>query len=608
MFTSLVRGLSTLPHRAPRGRRRKKQARRLNVERLEDRCLLSVDEVLHWNGVMMQAEANEYNPAIVSSPDQPGPTRTARAFAIESAATYDAVNSIDGSYTPYLAKIPHARGASIEAAASQAAHDTLVALFPKQQAMFDTNLTESLAAIPNGAAKRRGIAVGREAASNILADRANDGSGADMTYVPINLPGYHQLDPLHPGQGFLTPQWGEVRPFVLGSSNQFRSSGRVGETPAQRLAFLNSSEYTQAYNEVRAVGEKDSTVRTPDQTQIGIFWAYDGSPDLGTPPRSFDQVTRVIAVQEGNTEVQNARLFALVNIAMGDAGIAIWETKYFYSFWRPIVGIRNADSTGNPYTAQDPDWEYLGAQADNGSGTNFTPNFPSYDSGHATFASTTFQVLRDFYGRDSIPFSFQSDEYNGVTRDDTGAVRPPVTRSYNYLSQPEFEVHDSRIYLGIHWRFDQDEGTLQGRSVGNYVFEHILQPARPGLAGTTGDTIVDGAPLPAQPIYAPIGVTQALVSSDAAVGVTHALVSLNANQPVPISTQGTVTSQTYGALDNGLAGSLRDQVFVTRLAGTTDGTSTLAQGRAPSAGAPDGLFASRPDALSAGLEDQLVAG
>jgi hypothetical protein len=461
------------------------------IETLEERCLLSGDAVLVWNAYMLKANANDQDPSVVATPDQGGPTRAARAFAIIQAGVFDAVNSIDGSYTPYVIKVPDAQGASMDAAVAQAAHDGLAALYPQQKATFDTELADYLAGIADGPAKTLGIAVGDECAEVCLANRANDGSNNTQSYVPIPYPGYHQVDPLHPDQGFLTPQWGEVRPFVLDSSNQFRAAD-VGLDPQSRLAFLNSSEYTAAYREVMEVGARNSTVRTPDQTQIGIFWAYDGSPQLGTPPRLYNQIAETIATLEGNTEVQNARLFALVNLALGDAGIACWETKYFYSFWRPIIGIRNASSTGNPYTPEDPNWEPLGAQASNNSGTNFTPPFPSYSSGHATFGSALFQTLRDFYGRDDIHFSFMSDEFNGVTTDDMGNVRPQVTRTYTSLSQAEFENHDSRIYLGIHWRFDQDQGLLAGRNIGDYVFTHVLLPVdTPGHLGTvTGAALV----------------------------------------------------------------------------------------------------------------------
>jgi hypothetical protein len=435
----------------------------------------SRDPVLYWNAVLLQANANDYDPAYVSAPDQKGPGKTARAFAIVHAAIYDAVNSIDGSYTPYLARIQASRGASIDAAVAQAAHDTLVAMYPKQEALFDEAFVEAIAGIPQGRASQ-GLVVGQIAAANILAARANDGTQADQTYDPLPWPGYHQPDPLHPNQGCLGMLWGDVTPFALTSSLQFCASDSVGVDPQSRLAWLNGAAYTEAFNEVKRLGAKISADRTPDQTEIGIFWSYDGTPQLGTPPRLYNQITRTIANQLCNSVVANARLFALINLAMADGGIACWEAKYIYQFWRPIVGIRGAASTGNPLTPADPTWEPLGAQADNGSGTDFTPNFPSYVSGHATFGSAVFQVLRRYYRTDSIPFRFQSDEFNGVTRDETGAVRPARWRTYGNFTQAEYENRDSRIYLGVHWRFDQEEGVKMGRSIGNFLFDNYLLP------------------------------------------------------------------------------------------------------------------------------------
>jgi hypothetical protein len=433
------------------------------------------DAVLAWNAVLLQANANDFDPAVAPTPDQPGPGRTARAFAIVHAAIFDAVNSIDRSYTPYLALVPASRGASIEAAVAQSAHDTLVSLYPQQQALFDAALGVSLKGIPPGRA-RQGIAVGKAAAANILAARADDGSQATMTYTPVASPGYHRVDPLHPDQGFLDPLWGQVTPFVMTSGSQFLAPDFVGVDPQSRLSWLNDAAYTKVFNEVKAIGRKTSAIRTADQTEIGIFWSYDGSPQVGTPPRLYNQIVRTIASQMGNTEVENARLFALVNLALGDAGVSCWGGKYTYQFWRPIVGIREAGSTGNTATAADPSWEPLGAQADNNSGTNFTPGFPSYTSGHATLGSSMFQVLRRYYGTDQIPFCFQSDEFNGVTRDDTGTVRPARTRCYLNLTQAELENHDSRIYLGVHWRFDQDQGLIHGRKIGNFVVDNCLLP------------------------------------------------------------------------------------------------------------------------------------
>lgn len=433
------------------------------------------DPVLDWNAVLLQACANDYDPAVVSPPDQSGPARTARAFAIVHAAIFDAVNSIDGSYTPYLTAIRAAPSASIEAAVAQAAHDTLAVLYPHQQALFDAYLAQSLDGIPPRRLKQ-GIEVGKTVAWNLLAARENDGSLDTMPYTPIRWPGFHQPDPLHPDQGYLGSRWGRVTPFTMASRNQFLPPGFVGQDPWSRLVWLNSEEYTAAFQEVKVLGAKHSTVRTADQTEIGIFWAYDGSPQLGTPPRLFNQVTRTIAWQMENGVVENARLFALINLAMADAGISCWGCKYKYQLWRPIVGIRQAASAGNPATVADTTWEPLGAPADNGSGTNFTPNFPSFTSGHASFGSALFQVLRRYYGRDDIRFRFQSDEFNGVTRDESGKVRPRRTRCYLNLTQAEMENHDSRIYLGVHWRFDQHWGLIEGRALGDFVIDHYLLP------------------------------------------------------------------------------------------------------------------------------------
>ena len=181
-----------------------------------------------------------------------------------------------------------------------------------------------------------------------------------------------------------------------------------------------------------------------------------------------------------------ARLLALVNVAMADAGVAIWESKYHYDLWRPITGIREADEgtgptglgDGNPDTVGDPDFLPLGAPASNLTGPNFTPPFPAYPSGHAGFGGAIFQTLRRFYGTDRVRFTFVSDEFNGKTLDNTGAVRPYWPRTFSSLSEAEEENGQSRIYLGIHWRFDKVEGIAQGRRVADWVFTHVFRPER----------------------------------------------------------------------------------------------------------------------------------
>jgi hypothetical protein len=197
----------------------------------------------------------------------------------------------------------------------------------------------------------------------------------------------------------------------------------------------------------------------------------------------YNQIAVQVADEMHTNDVtEMARLLALVNTAMADAGIAVWESKYFYQYWRPVTGIRESDEgtgptllgDGNPATMGDITFSPLGAPASNLVGPNFTPPFPSYPSGHAGFGGALFQTLRNFYGTDHISFTFISDEFNGVTEDNHGNVRPLIARSFARLSQAEEENGQSRIYLGIHWRFDKTEGITQGRRVANYVFAHAF--------------------------------------------------------------------------------------------------------------------------------------
>src|SRR5262245_56799558 len=250
---------------------------RPHLENLEDRCLLSGDVILQWNAVAIDAVKNDY--ALGHTPDQGGPTRDSRALAIVHAAMFDALNSIQNLCAPYLTVAPNAKGASIVAAVAKAGHDTLGQLYPSQTATFDSALAATLAGISNSPPKSRGIAVGAFVAAAILTARANDGAVGTSDYHTTDAPGYHQPDPLHPGQGFLTPWWGQVTPFALPDVTPYFSP----PPPS-----LNSADYAAAFNEVKVAGAADAETsdrdsnglpdRTAEQRQIGIFWGYDGSP------------------------------------------------------------------------------------------------------------------------------------------------------------------------------------------------------------------------------------------------------------------------------------------------------------------------------------------
>ncbi|MCY2961031.1 MAG: phosphatase PAP2 family protein [Planctomycetota bacterium] len=442
--------------------------------------------VLYWNQTAVDCAGLDHQPTDADHVfgEQVGPCRSARAMAIVHVAVFEAVNAVEGGYDSYVGLPPVAEPTSKRAAVAQASHDTLLALYPSQSARLDQKLTDELAAVPAGDAKTRGITLGAAAADAILDLRANDGSNhpeptVGVDFFPSNAPGKWRPDPVTGSTRALGARWSEVAPFAMNSADQFR----IVPPPA-----LDSAEYALAFNEVLVLGgdgDTTPTLRSEDETFAGIFWAYDGTPSLCAPPRLYNQIAAQIAAQEGTTGIELARLLALVNLSMADAGIAAWESKYYYQFWRPITGIRESDvgtgpsglGDGNAATVGDASFLPLGAPASNLTGPNFTPPFPAYPSGHATFGGALFQTLRRFYGTDDVAFTFVSDEYNGVTLDNQGQPRPYVPRTFPNFSQAEEENGQSRIYLGIHWNFDKVEGIEQGNEVANWVFDRVFTPA-----------------------------------------------------------------------------------------------------------------------------------
>jgi hypothetical protein len=475
-----------------------RQRRRPKIEQLEDRFVpTGLDAVMFWNQVALQATVVDNG---VDAPRlQIGPTRASRVLAIESLAVFDAVNSITHTYTPYLTSVEAPRGASIEAAASVAAYETLTAMYPYQEHTFLADMFHSMADIPIIPALE-GAAVGHIVAQRMLAARANDGSDNNTPYTYGQLPGQWRADPIRmPTVDPLGPNWGGVTPFALQSADEF-----MPPPPPDLTSLL----YAQNYEVTKDYGTLFSTIRTDDQTETGVFWGYDAQPYVCAPVRLYNQITEAVSIQEGLTEVQNARLFALVNMTMADGAIAAWNDKYTYNFWRPVTAIRENDpgtgpsglGSGNPYLYNpdqgidegDPNWGPFGAPAHDGYG-NFTPPFPSYTSGHAVIGGSMLAILTDFFQTNNLQFTVTTDDFNTQAENQYGDILDLQPRTFAHFSDAADENAQSRIYLGIHFDFDKEQGVAEGYRIADYDFNNELQPLhgqQTGIADNILNTVL----------------------------------------------------------------------------------------------------------------------
>lgn len=394
------------------------------------------DVVMEWNQVALDA--------VKATGTAPPPT--ARGLAMMHTAVFDAVNSISGGHRGYKFFEVVPSTTSKEAAAAQAARDVLASLFPSQIGAFDARLAMDLAAIADGPDKAAGIALGSTVAGKVIASRTGDGSSPAGGHVQGNQPGDWQPTPpaFNPNPAF--QQYATTGCWAMSSPSQFRQ----GPPPA-----LSSTEYRDAYNEVKEIGSLNSLTRTPEQTDIARLWAAGGG--TVTPPGQWNKIAQVLGASQGNTLEENARMFALLNIATADAAVCSWDMKVHYDFWRPVTGIRAGDTDGNPDTAGDADWTPLLA----------TPNFQAYTSGHSTFSGAASSVLAQFFGTDALSFSLTADDV-------------PITRNFTSLSAAADEAGMSRIYGGIHWMFDNTAGLSSGRALGGHVFENFLAVPTPG--------------------------------------------------------------------------------------------------------------------------------
>ena len=443
----------------------------LTVEKLEDRCLLSgppastppllpavtvgltekqidrADPVINWNAIMLRAIWSDATP----------PTQASRVEAMVAVAVYDAVDGIDPVYDFYSVPGLNAqppRHASQETAAIAAAYTVLSSLYPDQKATFDAAYQASLEDVHGGKkAKADGIAWGQTVGNAVLAWRSQDGSNAHSDYQAAPPGGPIGVYELTPGAGLeahgdflppLAPQWGQVTPWAMTSADQFLPPA----PPA-----VGSDEYAAAFNEVKSLGDTNSTTRTQDEYDYAHFWA-DVPGNSVTPPGHWDEIAEHVSLQKGLNLEENARLFALLNIGLADAGINCWEAKYIYNYWRPITAIRDPRASQiNPANTSDPNWTPLWN----------TPNFPSYTSGHSTFSGAASTILASIFG-DITPFTIGSDDM------------PGYSRSFTSFTQAADEAGESRVVGGIHFSFDNVAGLTAGRQLGSFIAENFLLP------------------------------------------------------------------------------------------------------------------------------------
>ena len=362
-----------------------------------------------------------------------------RALAMTHVAQFDAVNAVARCYQPYAADLS-VPGASAEAAAAQAAYHVLTNLYPTQGPLLDAALSVSLAAVPGGQSKLAGIALGNATAAAVLALRANDGATAVVPYTPGTGPGVWIPTPSAFAPALL-PQWRYVTPWTMSSPDQFRP----GPPPA-----LDSALWAQDFNEIKAIGETNSPIRTPEQTDIALFHIEVPSYTLGGSASRYAVAARPLRLAD------SARLFALENMVMADALVSVWDAKFTYNFWRPVTAIRAADTDGNPATGPDPAWTPLRA----------TPPHPEYPAAHTIVSAAGAEVLASVFGNE-FTFTIESPTLPG---------RP---RTFARFSDFPGESSAARIGAGFHYRNSTEVAAQMGVRIGQHALATVLRDIEP---------------------------------------------------------------------------------------------------------------------------------
>src|SRR5262245_40846093 len=357
-----------------------------------------------------------------------------REMAIMHVAMFDAVNSIEPRYRPYLIGLTPPKPTSQEAAAATAAATVLMALRPDAATGIKAALANDLARIPDGAPKADGIKLGEVVAEKVLQARANDGANAPDAYRPKTRPGIYVPTPIPVGS-----TWPQMTPFALEKPSQFR--------PAPPIS-LESKEWAANYNEIKEYGGKTSARRSPQQTETARFWLMVGPP-------SYHPLPRQLVIAKQMSVIDSARFMALVAIALTDASIAVFDAKYYYEFWRPITAIRNGDIDGNSATEPEATWQPI----------NNTPMHPEYPCAHCIQSGAATAVIEALLGSADVPEVSMSS-----------STAPGVTHRWTNLRAFADEIADARIWAGFHYRFSTRVGTDMGRKIGHYVVQNVMQP------------------------------------------------------------------------------------------------------------------------------------
>jgi hypothetical protein len=358
-----------------------------------------------------------------------------RVVAIMQAAMFDAVNSIESRYRPYLVQLPAAPATSKEAAATAAAGIVLASLIPQVRDQVKEMTKSYLASIPDSDAKAEGIKLGEAVAAKVLEARAKDGADAPDSYRYKTKPGVYVPTPIT-----VSSTWGNVTPFALAKSSQFR--------PAPPIA-LKGGQWATDFNEIKDLGGKDSTKRSQRQTEDARFWLITG-------PQSTEPLVRQVVEAKKMSVIDSARFMALTAIAAADAAIAVFDAKYHYEFWRPITAIRNGDQDDNAATERDATWQPI----DN------TPMHPEYPCAHCIVSGAVATAIETALGTADVP---------EVTM--TSPTAPGVTHRWTNVRAYNEEVSYARIWAGFHYRFSVHVGQEMGRQIGGYVVKNVMQPA-----------------------------------------------------------------------------------------------------------------------------------